>query len=792
MLAAAVSCKKTPKELPFPETEEEMEESLKTTAAIDSAAEEIIEEALTEADYGTMDADALARELEKIEGVASAYVESEDVIVIKQNDGIHINVFLDSYKDDEEEEDVAFHEGFDIVTKATVNGKEASIPGGDISNKQGRILVPGYEYFTDKLFGDSKERIKLIDSWRPMMERFGYIVDPPYKDSEATTTVFVNQELAPFHAIILAGEGKHDATLAGGKGKADIILTSIKISDVKKNSLYTLFNTPIDPSRTSVLAKIKGGTYYCITPDQLDQALPDEKDYFDNTWVFLLSSYSAASTDFSKALFKSGVAAFTGFNGKIKKTEALQLATNFISYLGAGYEIGQAYRLTQENTLDDKGRELKTSDLLVCRKADEDQTDGKPFYLFNPAPYNLMFVENESSLRWDMRPSLSDHSFEIIVKKEGENKGKTIYKGDGLQGDNNNYRFTYKPEKNGTYEFQVIATILGQGGNTPVSYASETKTFTVSSIKEYKPAHLVADPQEVHFSDIKVGAYALQYIDLTNTGELQLKINNVTNPDGFLLYYDGMETLEPGKTEKYAVWFTPQRTGSYSGDIVIYSNADNDVVRIPVSGTGVESTKLLSVSEDYLNFGTYTIGGEAFTYTVTVKNVGNSDVVLKKVECPAGFRSDFTSAVTLTATDEIPVTFSFAPQTAGTYNGTVKIVSDATNSPLTIDVAGVAKEDYVPLKGVSITPSQLEMEVGQTKQLTINFSPSNASNKKVTWASSNDAVLTVTDNGLVKAVGAGSALAFIVTDDGGYRAYCNITVKGISGNHEGTGDENWD
>jgi len=35
-----------------------MEESLKTTAAIDSAAEEIIEEALTEADYGAMDADA--------------------------------------------------------------------------------------------------------------------------------------------------------------------------------------------------------------------------------------------------------------------------------------------------------------------------------------------------------------------------------------------------------------------------------------------------------------------------------------------------------------------------------------------------------------------------------------------------------------------------------------------------------------------------------------------------------------------------------------------------------------
>lgn len=55
----------------------------------------------------------------------------------------------------------------------------------------------------------------------------------------------------------------------------------------------------------------------------------------------------------------------------------------------------------------------------------------------------------------------------------------------------------------------------------------------------------------------------------------------------------------------------------------------------------------------------------------------------------------------------------------------------------------------VAVTGVSLDESSLTLGIDETKKLTATIIPSNATDKKVTWSSSNEAVATVSSNGTV-------------------------------------------
>ena len=82
----------------------------------------------------------------------------------------------------------------------------------------------------------------------------------------------------------------------------------------------------------------------------------------------------------------------------------------------------------------------------------------------------------------------------------------------------------------------------------------------------------------------------------------------------------------------------------------------------------------------------------------------------------------------------------------------------------------------VSVTGVSLNKASLDLDKGSEATLTPTVSPSDATNKNVTWKSSNTSVATVS-NGVVKAVSAGSATITVTTDDGGKTATCKVTVS---------------
>jgi hypothetical protein len=82
----------------------------------------------------------------------------------------------------------------------------------------------------------------------------------------------------------------------------------------------------------------------------------------------------------------------------------------------------------------------------------------------------------------------------------------------------------------------------------------------------------------------------------------------------------------------------------------------------------------------------------------------------------------------------------------------------------------------VAATGVSLDRTSMAMGVNDTEQLEATVAPSNATDKTVTWTSSNDSVATVVD-GLVTAEATGSATITVETADGGFTDTCSITVS---------------
>jgi uncharacterized protein YjdB/endonuclease I len=84
----------------------------------------------------------------------------------------------------------------------------------------------------------------------------------------------------------------------------------------------------------------------------------------------------------------------------------------------------------------------------------------------------------------------------------------------------------------------------------------------------------------------------------------------------------------------------------------------------------------------------------------------------------------------------------------------------------------------VAVTSVSLAPTTLALNVGQTSILVATISPTNATNKAVTWSSNNNSIATVA-NGVVTAVAAGSATITVTTADGGHTATCAVTVTNV-------------
>lgn len=81
--------------------------------------------------------------------------------------------------------------------------------------------------------------------------------------------------------------------------------------------------------------------------------------------------------------------------------------------------------------------------------------------------------------------------------------------------------------------------------------------------------------------------------------------------------------------------------------------------------------------------------------------------------------------------------------------------------------------------GISMSETEKTLNMNDKHSLVVNFTPQNTTNKKVTWESSNSDIATVSTAGIVSALKEGTTLITAVSDDGGFRTTCKITVNPV-------------
>ena len=132
-----------------------------------------------------------------------------------------------------------------------------------------------------------------------------------------------------------------------------------------------------------------------------------------------------------------------------------------------------------------------------------------------------------------------------------------------------------------------------------------------------------------------------------------------------------------------------------------------------------------------------------------------------------------TKGFSFTITDVNGGTYSYSRTSAveikRAYFSTVKaqeVIIEGGDTPSVINVSSV-----------QLNESAMSLSVGETGNLTATVNPSDATDKTVTWTSSNTAVATVDANGKVTAVAPGTAVIVVTTKDGGKTASCTVTVS---------------
>ena len=130
------------------------------------------------------------------------------------------------------------------------------------------------------------------------------------------------------------------------------------------------------------------------------------------------------------------------------------------------------------------------------------------------------------------------------------------------------------------------------------------------------------------------------------------------------------------------------------------------------------------------------------------------------------YQKDITSKVQISGNVNVTKT--------GTYYLTYSVTDDYGNR-VSVTRKVIVKNNYVQLKSISVTPNSMTLSKKQTKKITVLYTPTNATNKSITWTSNNPAVATIS-NGTVTAVSKGEATITAASSNGLY-ARTKVIVK---------------
>ncbi len=231
---------------------------------------------------------------------------------------------------------------------------------------------------------------------------------------------------------------------------------------------------------------------------------------------------------------------------------------------------------------------------------------------------------------------------------------------------------------------------------------------------------------------------------------LLFTVTHVSSANSF--YANALE-VSPGEVEELSFMLdNEQEFIGFQFDLVLPEGLeavlDGDAVRCSLSGRADDTYSLFSnvLADGTVRIGAFSVQNNPFR--------GNSGSLLN---------------VALRSSD------SFAGGTLQIRN--IRFVDVNNNDVILPNTSCAVTPRSIFVESLVMSQTELSLREGQTATLSVNVLPDNAENKGVTWSSSNDAVATVSADGLVTAISLGEAIVTATAADGsGVTATCRVTV----------------
>ncbi|MDY6002660.1 MAG: Ig domain-containing protein [Candidatus Cryptobacteroides sp.] len=249
-------------------------------------------------------------------------------------------------------------------------------------------------------------------------------------------------------------------------------------------------------------------------------------------------------------------------------------------------------------------------------------------------------------------------------------------------------------------------------------------------------------------------------------------VNNDSNSAQFNVIYLPSNTTQRGITWSIVSGQQYASIDAGTGLLTVKSGARGNTVKVRATSkanTSIYAEKSVSVT---YYAATVAVTGVSLSKTSISLAEGGSETLLATVS-PANATN---KAVTWSSSNDSVATVDangkVTAVNAGTATITVRTVDGGKTATCNLTVTAVT----VAVTGVSLSKTSLSLAEGGSQTLLATVSPANATNKAVTWSSSNDSVATVDASGKVTAVKAGTATITVRTVDGGKTATCNLSV----------------
>lgn len=325
----------------------------------------------------------------------------------------------------------------------------------------------------------------------------------------------------------------------------------------------------------------------------------------------------------------------------------------------------------------------------------------------------------------------------------------------------------------GTYTKVTTANGISAGDTVIMVNTAGTKALTDISTTstKYGTLYTFADGE---VSDDK------STITLQNKDVEELTVETGYNSSGFS--FKGTADI----SSNYLTWTSGNslnKASTKSANTSWTITASNGTLTIANNST---STRLIRFNSDRFACYTSNTGTLAQLYKKAANvSVTGVSVTPTSVTLGVGATQQLTPTITPNNATDKAVTYSTSASGVATVSST-GLITAASAGSATITVTthdgsftatcSVTVTAPIAVTGVSLNKPSTTIEAGQTETLTATVTPANASNKSVTWTTSDSDVATVA-GGVVTAKAAGTATITATTVDGGFTATCSVKVS---------------